>query len=179
MTPRPRELLSAAAIRERVETLAGEIAIEHRRAAGEDAALHLLVVLRGAFVFAADLSRALARRDVEVTVDFCRIISYRDGKEPGDPEVHLPRPESLRRRHVLIVEDIVDTGVALDALTRALRPHEPRTLRCAALLSKPARRRFPIEADFTGFVIPDRFVVGYGLDLAGRYRHLPCVRTLD
>ena len=73
----------------------------------------------------------------------------------------------------------MDTGIALDALVRAVAPHRPRTLRSAALLSKPARRRLPIEADFTGFVIPDRFVVGYGLDFAGRYRHLPFVGWLE
>ena len=174
----PTELLSADAIRERVETLADEIEAEHTAAAGEGEPLHLLVVLRGGFLLAADLARALARRGMEVTVDFCRIISYRDGTEPGDPEVRLDDPESLRGKHVLIVEDIVDTGVALDALTRAVRPHRPRTLRCVALLSKPARRRLPIEADFTGFVIPDRFVVGYGLDMAGRYRHLPYVAAI-
>lgn len=172
------ELLSAEAIRARVETLAGEIEVEHARVAAEGESLHLLVVLRGGFLLAADLARALARRGMEVTVDFCRIVSYRDGTEPGDPEVHLEGAESLHDRHVLIVEDIVDTGVALDALTRAIAPHRPRTLRSVALLSKPARRRLPIEADFTGFVIPDRFVVGYGLDIAGRYRHLPHVAAI-
>lgn len=176
---RPAELLSADAIADRVRSLAGEIAVEHAKEAGEGANLHLLVVLRGAFLFAADLARELAGLGVEATVDFCRIVSYRDGTEPGVPEVHLFHPESLEGRHVLVVEDIVDTGVALEALRRALRPHRFRSLRSAALLSKPARRRLPVEADYTGFVIPDRFVVGYGLDYAGRYRHLPYVGVLE
>ena len=169
----PPEVLSADVIAARVKSLAEEIA-----AANPGRNLHLLVVLRGAFVFAADLVRALHGRGIEVTVDFCRVASYGDGTEPGVPAVELYHPETLTDRDVLIVEDIVDTGTALEALLRAVDAAGPRTVACAALLSKPSRRRVAIEADFTGFIVPDRFLVGYGLDYAGRYRHLPYVGAL-
>ena len=171
---RPAELLSAEVIARRVETLAEEIAAAHA-----NRRLHLLVVLRGAFVFAADLARRLDALGVELTVDFCRVASYGDGTEPGVPAVELYHPETLTDRDVMIVEDIVDTGIALDALARAVAPSAPRSLCSVALLSKPARRRVPVEADFTGFVVPDRFLVGYGLDYAGRYRQLPFIGVLD
>ena len=170
---RPPEVLSAEVIAARVKSLAQEIAEGN---AGRN--LHLLVVLRGAFVFAADLVRELHNRGIEVTVDFCRVASYGDGTEPGTPAVELYHPETLTDRDVLIVEDIVDTGTALEALLQAVNSAGPRSVACAALLSKPSRRRVAIQADFTGFIVPDKFLVGYGLDYAGRYRHLPYVGSL-
>ena len=169
----PPEVLSADAIAARVKSLAEEIAAAH---AGRK--LHLLVVLRGAFVFAADLVRELHAHGIEVTVDFSRVASYGDGTEPGTPAVELYHPETLTDRDVMIVEDIVDTGTALEALLQAVKSAAPRSLCTAALLSKPSRRRVAIEADFTGFIVPDRFLVGYGLDYAGRYRHLPYIGAL-
>ena len=169
----PPEVLSADAIAARVKSLSEEIA-----AANAGRNLHLLVVLRGAFVFAADLVRELHVRGIEVTVDFCRVASYGDGTEPGVPAVELYHPETRTDRDVLIVEDIVDTGIALEALLKAVNSAGPRSVACAALLSKPSRRRVMIQADFTGFIVPDRFLVGYGLDYAGRYRHLPYVGAL-
>ncbi len=171
---RPAEFISAEAIRERVAELAREIAAT---IPGPD--LHLLVVLRGAFIFAADLARALSRAGFEPTFDFCRVISYREGIEPGPPEVQGLRIEGLVGRDVLIVEDILDTGGSLRALTAAIPPDAPRSLRTVALLEKPSRRRDPVEADFVGFVIPDRFVVGYGLDFAEGSRHLPYVGVIE
>lgn len=170
---KPPEVLSADVIAARVKSLADEIAAAHA-----DRNLHLLVVLRGAFVFAADLARELHSRGMELTVDFCRVASYGDGTEPGVPAVELYHPETLTDRDVLIVEDIVDTGIALEALLRAVKSAAPRSLCTAALLSKPSRRRVAIQADFTGFIVPDKFLVGYGLDYAGRYRHLPYVGSL-
>ena len=169
----PPEILSADVIAARVKSLAEEIA-----AANAGRNLHLLVVLRGAFVFAADLVRELHGRGIEVTVDFCRVASYGDGTEPGTPAVELYHPETLTDRDVLIVEDIVDTGIALEALLEAVNSAGPRSVACAALLSKPSRRRVSIQADFTGFIVPNEFLVGYGLDYAGRYRHLPYVGSL-
>lgn len=171
--PNPPEILSPEVIAARVKSLAEEIA-----AANAGRNLHLLVVLRGAFVFAADLVRELHARGIEVTVDFCRVATYGDGTEPGVPAVELYHPETLTDRDVLIVEDIVDTGVALEALLEAVNSAAPRSVACAALLSKPSRRRVTVQADFTGFIVPDRFLVGYGLDYAGRYRHLPYVGSL-
>ena len=172
-TDRPAEVLSAAVIARRVRSLAEEIAAAH-----EGRTLHLLVVLRGAFVFAADLARELDTLGCELTVDFCRVASYGDGTEPGVPAVELYHPETLTDRDVLIVEDIVDTGLALEALIREVGSAAPRSLASVALLSKPSRRRVPVESDFTGFIVPDQFLVGYGLDYAGRYRQLPYIGAL-
>lgn len=171
---RPVPLLSEDAIAARVRQLAEEIA-----AARAGQRLHLLVVLRGAFVFAADLARRLDEQGVELTVDFCRVASYGDGTEPGVPAVELYHPETLTDREVFIVEDIVDTGLALEALMRAVRRAAPRSMSSVAFLSKPERRRVPVEPDYTGFIIPDHFAVGYGLDYAGRHRHLPFVGILQ
>ncbi len=170
---RPEQLLSEESIDERVRELAADVVA----AAGTD--LHLLVVLRGAFVFAADLARRLSDEGAEVTIDFCRVVSYRDGTEAGPVELEGLRVESLAGKDVLIVEDIMDTGGAARALLEAIPPDLPRSLRTAALLDKPARRRHDLTPDFVGFVIPDCFVVGYGLDFAGRHRHLPYVGRLD
>ncbi len=174
MKDRPAELLSAEAIRDRVVELAADIA---SAIPGPD--LHLLVVLRGAFVFAADLARQLSEQGLEPTVDFCRIISYRDRTEPGEPEIQGLHLDSLAGRDVLIVEDITDTGGALRALLGAIPPELPRSLRSVALLHKPARRRHRVAPDLVGFIIPDRFVVGYGLDFQERRRHLPYVGLLE
>ncbi len=181
---RPEVFLSEGVIADRVEALAREIAAVHprhpRHPGDSGRALHLLVVLRGAFVFAADLARRLGALGVELTLDFCRVSTYGDDTEPGVPAVELPDAAALAGREVLIVEDILDTGFTLAALRRAIAQQAtPRSLGSVALLSKPARRRIRIEADFTGFVVPDRFLVGYGLDHAGRYRQLPYIGVLE
>ena len=138
-------------------------------------ALTVVGVLNGSFVFLADLIRSLR---TPVSVDFVRIASYGSKTSPGDlhftKDVELP----LRGRDVLVVDDIVDSGITTSFLVRHLRRKRPRSCRLCALLDKPSRRAVKIAPDYTGFVIPDVFVVGYGLDFNQKYRQLPALYVL-
>ena len=142
-----------------------------------DGTLHLICILKGGCFFLADLARAIHR---DVVVDFMGISSYGKGKTSSG-EVRLTRDldASLEGDHVLIVEDIVDSGVTLNYLMHVLEQRKPRSLSIAALLDKPERRQRPVEVTYVGFRIPDKFVVGYGLDYAERYRNLRDVCVLD
>lgn len=142
-----------------------------------DGNLHLICILKGGCFFLTDLARAIRR---DVVVDFIGISSYGKGKTSSG-EVRLTRDldVSLEGDDVLIVEDIVDSGVTLSYLMHVLAQRRPRSLRIAALLDKPERRLRPVEASYVGFRIPDKFVVGYGLDYAERYRNLRDVCVLD
>ena len=169
----PPILLSSDAIQARVAALAAEIDRDTR---GPDG-LHLVCVLKGAFVFLADLVRALRS---DVTLDFMAVSSYAKGTTTtGEVRVLKDLDSALDGRDVLVVEDIVDTGLTLHYLQDILRARRPRSLRTVCLLSKPARRRVEVPVEYVGFEIEDRFVVGYGLDYAGRYRNLPYIGTLD
>ncbi|HEY0711207.1 MAG TPA: hypoxanthine phosphoribosyltransferase [Polyangia bacterium] len=133
-------------------------------------------VLRGAFIFMADLVRALPREHV---CDFLAVRSYGDATETsGVVEITNDLSLPIEGKHVLLVEDIVDTGLTLKYLIKLLEARRPKSLRVAALLSKPSRRRVEVPIDFVGFEVEDRFVVGYGLDAAQKYRHLPYVAEL-
>ena len=170
--PRPSEiLLSADQIQKRVAELAAEI----RRDTPEN--LHLVGVLKGAFMFLADLVRHLSG---PVSVDFLAASSY-DGKTTSSGEIRLIKDVGapLDGKHVVIVEDIVDTGATLIRLQQMLRARNPRTLKTACLLSKTSRRQVDVPVDYIGFTIEDRFVVGYGLDYAEQYRYLPHIAVLD
>ena len=163
------QMISAKAIAARVEALAREITEAYR---GTD---RLIVVglLRGSFVFIADLVREI---DLPVEVDFLEASSYGNATE-SSREVRILKDlrGEIAGRDVLVVEDIVDTGFTLSHVLRLLASREPRRLKTCALLDKPSRREVEIKADFTGFEIPDEFVVGYGIDFAERYRHLPYI----
>ena len=161
------EMISAKSIAARVEALAREISEEF---AGTDK-LIVVGLLRGSFVFIADLVREI---DLPVEVDFLEASSYGDGME-SSREVRILKDlrGEIHGRDVLVVEDIVDTGFTLAHVTRLLATREPRRLRTIALLDKPSRREIEIRADWTGFEIPDEFVVGYGIDYAQRNRNLP------
>lgn len=141
-------------------------------------------VLKGAAVFLSDLMRQV---DLDATFDFIGVSSY--GNPPGPKqdkvwdstgEVRLTKDvdQSLRGKNVILVEDILDTGLTLTFLKRLLLGHEPKSLRVAVLLDKPSRRKLPVAADYVGFTIPDEFVVGYGLDYGEKYRNLPDVCVL-
>jgi hypoxanthine phosphoribosyltransferase len=136
----------------------------------------LLGVLKGATVFLADLSRSIR---LDATFDFLGVSSYNQQTQTSG-EVRLTKDvdESMEERNVLLVEDILDTGLTMTYLAKVLSAHQPRALRTVALLDKPARRIKPIRADYVGFEIPDEFVVGYGMDHAERYRNLPDIRIL-
>jgi hypoxanthine phosphoribosyltransferase len=144
--------------------------------AGADT-LHLVCVLKGAFVFLADLARAL---QLPCTLDFMAVSSYAAGTTTtGEVRLLKDLDVALDGRHVVIVEDIIDSGLTLTYLLDILKARGPRTLRTACLLSKPSRRKVNVPVDYVGFEIDDRFVIGYGLDYAEQYRGLPYIGTLD
>lgn len=169
----PPILLSSEQIRQRVAEMAREIEAAH---AGANA-LHLICVLKGAFIFLADLVRNMS---IPLTIDFMALASYAAGTtSTGEVRVLKDLDTALEGRHVVVVEDIVDTGLTLQYLHEILRARRPASLRTACLLSKPARRRVDVPVEHVGFEIEDRFVVGYGLDYAGKYRNLPYIGVLD
>jgi hypoxanthine phosphoribosyltransferase len=134
-------------------------------------------VLKGAVFFVADLMRAL---DIQCEVDFMAVASYGSAmKSSGVVRILKDLDALIRDRHVLIVEDIVDSGLTLQYLLRNLNAREPASLEVCALLIKPGRRKVDLKLRYVGFEIPDRFVIGYGLDHAERYRNLPYVAALD
>ncbi len=163
-------LLSAGEIEARVAAMARDI--DRRR---EGAEITAVGVLTGGFVFLADLVRRLRG---PVRVGFVRAASYGEGTRPGELTVEILTDREIEGRDVLLVEDIVDTGRSLAGLLRTLAGHRPRSLRTAVLLDKKARREVEVPLDHVGFPVPDEFLVGYGLDYAGRYRNLPYVGVL-
>src|ERR1035438_10324558 len=162
-------LLDAVRIDARVWELAATISSDYR---GKNP--HLVGVLKGAWVFMADLIRQIS---IHCTVDFLSIQSYgSDTMSSGEVKITKDLDVSIQGRDVLIVEDILDTGRTFTYLQEVLGAHDPHSLKLVALLSKQARRVVPVNADYTGFEIPDVFVVGYGLDYDQKYRHLRDVR---
>ncbi len=166
-------LVSRAALARRVVEMGERIGADY---AGRG--LQLVGVLKGAATFLADLARALPLRDVRL--DYLAISSYgRSTETSGVVRFVKDLDEPIAGRHVLIVEDIVDTGLTLAYLREQLQARGPASLAVAVMLDKPGRRRAPVPVEYVGFRIPDRFVVGYGLDHAGRYRHFPDVVALS
>jgi hypoxanthine phosphoribosyltransferase len=163
------QLISAKAIAARIEDLCGEIQQEF---SGTDK-LVVVGLLRGSFVFIADLVREL---DLPIEVDFLEASSYADGME-SSREVRILKDlrGAIQGRDVLVVEDIVDTGYTMQHVIRLLEGRNPAKLRTIALLDKPSRREVDVKANWTGFEIPDEFVVGYGIDFAQRNRNLPYI----
>ncbi len=183
-TPELKVLLSRETIAERVAEMGEEITRDFR---GQS--VIFVGVLKGAAIFLSDLARQVP---LDSTFDFIGVSSY--GNRPAaneDPaghaawdslgEVRLTKDldQSLADRNVILVEDILDTGLTLNYIARLLQAHQPRSLRIAALLDKPSRRQQPIEAQYIGFTIPDVYVVGYGLDYAERYRNLPDICVME
>jgi hypoxanthine phosphoribosyltransferase len=168
---RPSEiLLSGDQIQKRVAELASEI----RRDFPDD--LHLVAVLKGAFIFLSDLVRHMSGH---VSLDFMAVSSYAKGTtSSGEVRLQKDLDTTLDGKNVVIIEDIVDTGLTLNYLQDILRARNPRSLRTACLLSKPSRRRTDVKVEYIGFTIEDRFVVGYGLDYGERYRNLPHIAVL-
>ena len=166
-------LLDAATIQARVGELAREIEADYPQ--GEE--IHMVCVLKGGFIFMSDLIRYMSTR---VSLDFIAVSSYGAGtKSSGEVRFQKDLDTSLEDRHVVVVEDIVDTGLTLKYLQEILRSRAPRTLRTACLLSKPSRRKVEVPVEYTGFTIEDKFVVGYGLDYAEKYRNLPYIAVLQ
>ena len=162
------QMIGAEALQAKVQELGARVSKDY---AGEVPIL--VCVLKGAVLFLADLMRAL---DVPCEIDFMAVSSYGDATESsGVVQVLKDLDRPIEGRHVLIVEDIVDSGLTLDYLLSQLRARGPASVEVCALLTKPARRRVPLEPKYVGFEIEDRFVVGYGLDHAERYRELPYI----
>jgi hypoxanthine phosphoribosyltransferase len=168
-----RVLIPAEAIQARIQELGRQIEADYP----EDRPIYLLCILKGGVVFHADLCRAIDR---SVRMDFIGISSYGKGKtSSGEVKLTKDLDSSIEGADVLIVEDIVDSGVTLTYLTHVLQQRKPRSIRIAALLDKPERRLRPVEVAYVGFKIPDEFVVGYGLDYAEEYRNLKDICVLD
>jgi len=164
-------LLAARDIQERIVSLAADIGRDHPDG------VHLVCVLKGAFMFLADLTRAL---EGDATLDFIAVSSYGTStKSSGQVQLLKDLDASIEGRDVVIVEDIVDTGLTLNYLQDILRARAPRSLRSACLLSKPSRRVMAVKVEYVGFEIPDKFVVGYGLDYGDKYRNLPYIAVMD
>jgi len=164
-------LLAARDIQERIGSLAADIRRDHPHG------VHLVCVLKGAFMFLADLTRAL---EGDATMDFIAVSSYGSStKSSGQVQLLKDLDASIEGRDVVIVEDIVDTGLTLNYLQDILRARAPRAVRTACLLSKPSRRKIEVKVEYIGFEIPDKFVVGYGLDYDEKYRNLPYIAVLD
>jgi hypoxanthine phosphoribosyltransferase len=168
---RVRVLITAGRIRRRILALAKEI----RRDFPEER-LHLVSVLKGGVFFLTDLARSISG---EISFDFIAVASYGQNTHSSG-QVRLTRDldSSIEGRTVVVVEDILDTGMTLQYLLALFRQRKPKHLRVAVLLDKPGRRIAPVRADYVGFTIPNAFVVGYGLDYAERYRNLPYVGSL-
>jgi hypoxanthine phosphoribosyltransferase len=164
-------LIRSAAIDKRVREVAGEITKDFK---GER--VHLIGVLKGACIFLSDLVREI---NLETSIDFIAVYSYGKGKESsGQVRVLKDLDSSIEGLNVILVEDILDTGLTLSYLLRVLRQRKPKSLRVAALLDKPSRRLRQVRGDYIGFAIPNEFVVGYGLDYGERYRNLKDVCIL-
>jgi hypoxanthine phosphoribosyltransferase len=165
-------LIRRAAIQKRVREVAHQITRDFK---GER--VHLVGVLKGACIFLSDLVREIS---LETSIDFIAVSSYGKGKQSsGQVRVLKDLDSSIEGLNVVVVEDILDTGLTLSYLLRVLQQRRPKTLRVAALLDKPSRRIKDVKGDYIGFTIPDEFVVGYGLDYAERYRNLKDVCVLS
>jgi len=170
--PTLRVLLPAAKIQARIKEMGEEISRDYP--AGN---LHFICILKGACFFLTDLARAMKR---DVFVDFMGISTYGKGKSTsGEVKVTKDLDISLEGADVLVVEDIVDSGVTLNYLIHMLEQRKPKSLRIAALLDKPERRMRSVPVSYVGFQIPDQFVVGYGLDYAEKYRNLDDICVLE
>lgn len=160
-------MISAERIQARIRELGARITKDYH---GDE--LVLVGVLKGCILFMADLAREIR---VPCTLDFLRLSSYEGTKTSGVVRFDFDLTQSIQGKHVLVVEDIIDTGLTMTFLLETLQLRQPRSLRLVSLLDKPANRRAPVKIDYTGFPIENRFVIGYGLDLDGLYRNLPFI----
>lgn len=164
-------LFSEEQLKNRVREIAQQITADYQ---GKE--IMLISVLRGSFVFMADLCRAI---DLPCTVDFMAVSSYGKGtKSSGQVQITKDLSEDISDRHIIVVEDILDSGNTLSYLLQLLQARSPASVRLCTLLDKPSRRTKEVELHYSGFTIPDYFVVGYGLDYAEKYRNLPYIGIL-
>ncbi len=169
-------LLTREQIQARVDELGATITKEYGPKLGPDGELVVIGILKGSFVFLADLVRA---RDLPIVVDFIGLSSYGDASESsGVVQLTQDLSRPISGKHVLVVEDIIDTGLTLSWLVRNLSSRNPASVALCTLLRKPEAQRMAVEVSYVGFDIPNEFVVGYGLDYGERYRNLRCIGTL-
>lgn len=164
-------LISEKEIKARVQKMGEEIGEKYR---GKD--LAVIGVLKGSFLFYADLVRAI---DADLTCDFIGVSSYSDMASTGEVKINLDLSRSIRGRDVVVVEDIVDTGLTMNYLKRHLLSHKPKSLLTVSLLLKPDALKEKCDVDMVGFKIPNDFVVGYGLDYQGYFRNLPYIAQVS
>ena len=169
-----RILISQEELHSRIKEIGSEI---RKRYTGKQ--LICVCVLKGAVIFLADLIREIGP-EVDVQIDFLAISSYgASTKSSGVVKIQKDLSSDIHGKHVLIVEDILDTGLSLTYIKRLLSERNPESVEIAVLLDKAERRQQPVEVQYTGFEIPDEFVIGYGLDFAGKFRHLPAVHIAE
>jgi hypoxanthine phosphoribosyltransferase len=168
----PKLLISEERIQKRVAELGAAIDRDY----AEARRVHMIGILKGAYVFLSDLARAVSK---PVSVDFIGLASY-GGSRSSSGEVKLTKDLdlSIEDQHVLVVEDIIDTGITLSYLLRVLEQRKPASLKIATFLDKPSRRECDVEIEYCGFQVPDEFVVGYGLDFDEKYRNLRDLRAI-
>jgi hypoxanthine phosphoribosyltransferase len=165
-------MISETAIKDRVKKLAEQIESDFN-----NEAIVLIVVLKGSFVFAADLIREMKG---EIKIDFISVSSYGDETEStGKVRLLKDLDANITNQNVVVVEDIIDSGLTLHFLRGHLNTHKPKQIRICTLLDKPERRKVDLPVDYVGFVIPDEFIVGYGIDYAQKYRNLPNISTVE
>lgn len=168
-------LYSPVQIQTRIDEISGEI--EQQCLSKE---LVLIGLLNGSFAFMADLARALHKRSFSLKIDFMKVSSY-GGETTSSGEVRLEKDIRLQihDRHVLLVDDILDTGNSLSSVLKIMETHHPRSIQTCVLLDKPDRHEIHLQPDYIGFEVPNQFVVGYGLDFAEQYRELPYIGILE
>lgn len=172
MSETVRELLSEEEIDKKIVKMAAQISKDYQ---GEE--VHLLCILKGSVFFTCELAKRLT---IPVSIDFMSVSSYgMDAKSSGVIKIVKDLDEDIEGKNVLIVEDIIDSGRTLHYLLGYLGSKHPKSLKLCTLLDKPEQRVAKVDVDYTGFCIPDEFVVGYGLDYAQRYRNLPYIGVLD
>ena len=164
-------LVSENRIKEKVQEMGRAISRDYQ---GKE--ILMVVLLRGSFIFAADLIREI---EPDVCVDFLKVSSYAGEESSGEVRILKDLDENIHGRDVLVVEDIVDTGLTLSKILEVLKSRNPKSLQICSLLDKPSRRIRPVEVKYLGFSIPDRFVVGYGLDVNQKYRQLKEVVVVE
>lgn len=172
MNHKIKELLSEEKVDDRIRQLGEQISKDYE---GEE--IFLICTLKGASFFACELAK---RINLPLTLDFIAVASYGDGTQSsGEVRMIKDLDESIEGKNVIVIEDIVDTGRTLSYLMEILQKRNPKTLKLCSLLDKPERRVVDIKADYTGFQVPDLFVVGYGLDYAQKYRNLPYIGVVE
>jgi len=165
-------LISESDLKQRVKQIAEEIERDFN-----NESFVMIVVLKGSFVFAADLIREMKS---DINVDFISVSSYSDQTEStGKVKLLKDLDSNITNKNVVVIEDIIDSGLTLHFLKDHLQLHKPRNIKICTLLDKPERRKIELPVDYVGFVIPDEFIVGYGIDYAQKFRNLPYIATVE